>query len=59
MLWTAIGYTKNEPFIQKFYGSHDGNIAIHDARRIFNNDSIFAVIAGDHISSVYLYQPEV
>ena len=62
MLWTAIGYSEFEgtytvPFISTFYGSHEGQRAIDDAHRLFKNTRIIAVVAGDHKTSSYVYQP--
>ena len=64
MLWTAIGYSidakdKNfieSPFVTTFYGSHNGQMAIEDATRLFINQNIaiIAVVAGDHKTSTYI-----
>lgn len=62
MLWTAIGYSEFEgtysvPFVSTFYGSHDGKRAIEDARRLFKDKNILAVVAGNHKESSYVYEP--
>lgn len=64
MLWTAIGYSidikddqmKETPFVKTFYGSHNGQMAIEDARNLFKNQHtmVIAVVAGDHKTSTYI-----
>jgi cephalosporin hydroxylase len=64
MLWTAIGYSidikddqmKETPFVKTFYGSHSGQMAIQDARKLFKSEhyKVIAVVAGDHRTSTYI-----
>jgi len=64
MLWTVIGYRielieddlKEFPFTKTFYGSHDGEMAIQDATKLFREQKVMvvAVVAGDHKTSTYI-----
>jgi hypothetical protein len=47
---------KQFPFTKTFYGSHNGEMAIEDATRLFREQKVMviAVIAGDHSSSTYI-----
>jgi hypothetical protein len=64
MLWTVIGYRlefneqtlKEFPFAKTFYGSHNGETALEDAREFFKEQKVMvvAVVAGNHTSSTYI-----
>ena len=62
MLWTVIGYQSMEgieyvPYLNTFYGSHNAKMALEDAIRLLKNVRVIAVVAGNHVTSTYIYEP--
>jgi len=66
MLWTVIGYQSMEgiesvPYLNTFYGSHNAKMALEDAIRLLKlsktNVKVIAVVAGNHVTSTYIYEP--
>ena len=59
MIWTIIGYvvdkTSKKPFTKTFYASHNGELALQDAKRLLGDEiEVVAVVAGNHETSVYI-----
>lgn len=66
MLWTVIGYQSMEgiesvPYLNTFYGSHNAKIALEDAIKLLklagSDVRVVAVVAGNHVTSTYIYEP--
>lgn len=49
------------PYLNTFYGSHNAKMALEDAIRLLKlsktNVKVIAVVAGNHVTSTYIYEP--
>lgn len=64
MLWTVIAYivdnkSHKTPFSKTFYGSHEGKLALEDAKRLFGDEvQVIAIVAGNHVTSTFISEQE-
>ena len=48
---------ENVPYLNTFYGSHNAKMALEDAIKLLKNVRVIAVVAGNHVTSTYIYEP--
>lgn len=45
------------PYLNTFYGSHNAKMALEDAIKLLKDVKVIAVVAGNHVTSSYIYEP--
>lgn len=45
------------PYLNTFYGSHNAKMALEEAIKVLKDVKVIAVVAGNHVTSSYIYEP--